>query len=146
MCASDQDRETAVAVLRDAYVDGRLDLGELRDRAGAAYCARTWDDLDRLTADLPLWTGWPGSLGGRAPVRGAVPEARRWALAPVLPAGLAWLALAAAVFAPEAFIPLVALSLLALLAVCWAIRHADRCHQRKRSAGAGRTPRTPTEA
>jgi len=40
MRASDQDRERAAAVLRDAYAVGRLDLEEFHDRAGRAYSAR----------------------------------------------------------------------------------------------------------
>lgn len=55
--ASDQDREATVAVLRDAYVAGRLNLDEVRCRAGAAYSARTWGDLRGLAADLPAGAG-----------------------------------------------------------------------------------------
>ena len=51
--ASDDDRESVVALLRDAYVAGRLDLAGIRDRAGAAYAAQTWGQLQELTADLP---------------------------------------------------------------------------------------------
>ncbi len=51
--ASDDDRESVVAMLRDAYVAGRLDLAGIRDRAGAAYAAQTWGELQELTADLP---------------------------------------------------------------------------------------------
>ena len=51
--ASDQERESVVDVLRDAYADGRLTLDEFDERTSAAYAARTWADLRELTADLP---------------------------------------------------------------------------------------------
>lgn len=51
--ASDQERESVVDVLRDAFTDGRLTLEEFEDRTSAAYAARTWADLRELTADLP---------------------------------------------------------------------------------------------
>jgi len=51
--ASDQERESVVDVLRDAFTDGRLTLDEFEDRTSAAYAAKTWTDLRELTADLP---------------------------------------------------------------------------------------------
>jgi Domain of unknown function (DUF1707) len=51
--ASDQERESVVAVLRDAFTDGRLTFEEFEERTAAAYAARTWADLRELTADLP---------------------------------------------------------------------------------------------
>jgi Domain of unknown function (DUF1707) len=58
--ATDQDREDAVRLLCQACAVARLDLGDTCDRAAAAYSARTWGDLRRLTADLPL----PSALAG----------------------------------------------------------------------------------
>jgi len=52
--ASDQERESVVDVLRDAYTDGRLTLEEFDERTSAAYCSKTWADLRELTADLPV--------------------------------------------------------------------------------------------
>jgi Domain of unknown function (DUF1707) len=52
--ASDQDRESVVTVLRQAYSEGRLSLDEFDERISAAYAARTWGDLRALTADLPV--------------------------------------------------------------------------------------------
>ena len=69
MRASDQDREDAVAILCDAFAVGRLNLADICDRAGAAYSARTWGDLRRLTADLPsqgVTAIRPGSIEGRS--------------------------------------------------------------------------------
>ena len=52
--ASDQERESVVDVLRDAYTDGRLTLEEFDERTSAAYASKTWADLRELTADLPV--------------------------------------------------------------------------------------------
>lgn len=54
--ASDAERELVVARLRDACAEGRLTADELAERVAAAYAARTYAELDRLTADLPRGT------------------------------------------------------------------------------------------
>ena len=54
MRASDQDRESAAELLREAYVAGRLSREELDERAAAVYSATAWGELRDLTADLPL--------------------------------------------------------------------------------------------
>jgi hypothetical protein len=51
--ASDAEREAVVERLRVATVEGRLTLGELTERTGAAYTATTRGDLVPITADLP---------------------------------------------------------------------------------------------
>jgi hypothetical protein len=51
--ASDSDRESVVEILREAYTEGRLDLGEFDERTTSAYAARTWAQLRELTRDLP---------------------------------------------------------------------------------------------
>jgi Domain of unknown function (DUF1707)/Cell wall-active antibiotics response 4TMS YvqF len=51
--ASDAERETTVALLRRHAVDGRLTLEEFAERMSLAYEAKTRDDLDELTRDLP---------------------------------------------------------------------------------------------
>jgi hypothetical protein len=51
--ASDAERETAMARLRDGAGEGRLTFEELADRLQDAGDARTRADLERLTADLP---------------------------------------------------------------------------------------------
>lgn len=51
--ASDADRDRVVDRLRDAAAEGRLDLTEFEERMGAAYAARTYGELEPLTADLP---------------------------------------------------------------------------------------------
>ena len=52
--ASDQERQSVVDVLRDAFTDGRLTLDEFEERMAAAYAAKTWTDLRQLTGDLPV--------------------------------------------------------------------------------------------
>jgi DUF1707 SHOCT-like domain len=73
--ASDQERESVVDVLRDAYTDGRLTLEEFDERTSAAYASKTWADLRELTADLPV-----------EPVLGAdLPQRRQPAAQQVVP-------------------------------------------------------------
>ena len=52
--ASDQERESFVDVLRDAFTEGRLTADELEERTAAAYAAKTRDQLRELTIDLPV--------------------------------------------------------------------------------------------
>jgi len=51
--ASDQERESVVDVLRDAFTDGRLTFDEFEERTASAYAAKTWTQLRELTSDLP---------------------------------------------------------------------------------------------
>ena len=51
--ASDAERERAVELMRRGSVDGRLTLEEFAQRMSAAYEARTREELDELTRDLP---------------------------------------------------------------------------------------------
>jgi hypothetical protein len=53
MKASDADRDAVVAALSEHFQAGRLTTEELEDRTGRALTARTLDQLDELTADLP---------------------------------------------------------------------------------------------
>ena len=53
MRVSDADRDAAAGVLNAAFAEGRLTAGEHGQRVEAAYAARTWQQLHRLTADLP---------------------------------------------------------------------------------------------
>jgi len=50
---SDVDRERVAEALRDAAADGRLTLTELEERLDSTYSARTYGDLQPITADLP---------------------------------------------------------------------------------------------
>jgi hypothetical protein len=101
--ASDHDRETAVALLKAHYADGRLSEGELAWRTEAAYRAEGMLQLARLTSDLP------------APPR---PQRRR--RPPYAAIGILCLALAAwlIMVPPEVTVALVLVfSVLAMLAV-----------------------------
>lgn len=49
----DADRERAAEVLREAAAQGRISLEELDERLEQAWTARTYADLEPLTADLP---------------------------------------------------------------------------------------------
>jgi len=51
--ASHADRERVVEVLKDAFVQGRLNKGELDARVGQAFASRTCAELAALTADIP---------------------------------------------------------------------------------------------
>lgn len=52
--ASDQDRQSAVELLSEAYAVGRLSREEFDECVTAAYSAKTCGELWDLTADLPL--------------------------------------------------------------------------------------------
>src|SRR5581483_10638791 len=51
--ASDEQRDRAVAEIREHFAAGRLTDEELSDRVQAAYSARTEGELNALMADLP---------------------------------------------------------------------------------------------
>jgi hypothetical protein len=78
--ASDQERESVVDVLRDAYTDGRLTLEEFDERTSAAYASKTWADLRELTSDLPVEPVLGADLPQRQP--GSQPAAQH-AVSPV---------------------------------------------------------------
>jgi Domain of unknown function (DUF1707) len=63
MRASDADRDQVLATLSEAFQAGRLTSEELEDRTSRALTARTLNDLDGLTADLP-----PAAANQPAPV------------------------------------------------------------------------------
>jgi hypothetical protein len=51
--ASDAEREQTVELLRRHAVDGRMTLEEFAERMSLAFDAKTRDELDELTRDLP---------------------------------------------------------------------------------------------
>lgn len=53
MRAGDNDREQIAEQLRAAHAEGRLDLAEYDQRLQQAWAARTYAELEALTADLP---------------------------------------------------------------------------------------------
>jgi hypothetical protein len=75
---SDQDRQSAVEWLSEAYAVGRLNREELDERVTAAYSAKTYGELRDLTGDLPrqpVRTGLPSETvaSHRAPQRASRP-------------------------------------------------------------------------
>jgi Flp pilus assembly protein TadB len=114
--AADADRERVAERLRRASVEGRLLTEELEQRLEAALRARTYGELDALTADLPsarvLARRAPRALGAGVP---ALVLALAVALALVLAAVVVlvvtgviagwclWLALAWWFFGPRRF-------------------------------------------
>lgn len=54
MRASRGDRERAIDMLKAAFVQDRLTKDELDARVGQALAARTYADLDSVTADIPI--------------------------------------------------------------------------------------------
>lgn len=53
MRACDADRERAVDLIKDAFIEGQLTPDELGERVGSALVARTQADLAKVTADIP---------------------------------------------------------------------------------------------
>jgi len=67
---SDAERERTVRTLGEHHAVGRLTYDEFVERMDLAYDARTYEQLDVLTADLP-----------EAPAVPAQPQKRRWLVA-----------------------------------------------------------------
>jgi hypothetical protein len=108
--ASDQERQSVVDVLRDAFTDGRLTLDEFEERMAAAYAAKTWTDLRQLTGDLPVEPLLGTDLSLRPPfvppqamAPAALPSRRRPArpLGRLLPVVFIWILIAAAAGSPD---------------------------------------------
>jgi hypothetical protein len=74
--ASDADRERVADVLRDALVEGRLQLTEFESRLEETHAARTHGELEQVVHDLPVAQGAvvPRSerIGGTPTSRNAV--------------------------------------------------------------------------
>jgi len=57
--ASDHDRDRTARLLSEHHAAGRLDAEEFADRLDRVFTAKTVDDLDELTADLPAIDLYP---------------------------------------------------------------------------------------
>ncbi len=81
--ASDADREQAAAVLQAAAADGRLPSAELDQRLGAAYNARSKDELAAIVEDLrpALWPGGSPPTARDASVLAGLARSGRWVVA-----------------------------------------------------------------
>ncbi|HYZ54320.1 MAG TPA: DUF1707 domain-containing protein [Streptosporangiaceae bacterium] len=96
--ASDAERDSAAAQLREHFVQGRLTLDELKGRLDTALTAKTRRQLDTVLADLP-----PHAQRSRVPqpVQPAFPG-RYAALAVLIIVMAVWL-LAAAWFSQHGY-------------------------------------------
>src|SRR5215471_472443 len=84
--ASDAEREQTVAHLRDAAAEGRLTLDEFSQRVETAYAAKTHDELEALTVDLPASTAAVPASRGRPrsftiSIFGGIDRKGRWRVA-----------------------------------------------------------------
>ena len=82
--ASDAEREQTVELLRRHTVDGRLTLEEFAQRVDSVYAARTREELEELTRDVPADSQAMEPRGQRRPKRftgvafGSVERKGRW--------------------------------------------------------------------
>ncbi|WP_445168825.1 DUF1707 SHOCT-like domain-containing protein [Mycolicibacterium sp. Dal123E01] len=65
--AADADRIQVAQLLTDAAAKGRLPLNEYEQRLAKAYAAQTYEELDRLTEDLPEAADSPNRRGASKP-------------------------------------------------------------------------------
>ena len=54
MLASPADRDRAIGLLQESFIEGRLARDEFEQRIGQALVSRDFRELLRLTADLPV--------------------------------------------------------------------------------------------
>jgi hypothetical protein len=99
MKASDADRDQVLAVLSESFQAGRLTSEELEDRTGRALSARTLDELEALTADLPR----VGPAGPDEPAAAGRPVGPGIARLPVLVVVVAVAVVAGVVLGTTAF-------------------------------------------
>jgi hypothetical protein len=73
--AAHADREQVIAVLKAAFVQGRLTKDELEVRAGQTFAAKTYAELATLTADIPaIPVGLPPVPTGLPAVPAGLPD------------------------------------------------------------------------
>ena len=121
--ASDADREAIAERLRHATAEGRLLAEELEDRLESVFTARTYGELDRVTADLPP----------KPPERRRQPTFSHWLvpavlIAVVLPVAIAVVVAAAVFLLTGAF----TVWLVWLVAGWWFFGHRRRYYPRRR--------------
>jgi hypothetical protein len=82
--ATDAERDVAMALLREASVDGRLTVEDLADRAEMVHVARTRDELAEATAGLerPLPAAPSGEVDRQRALLSSITRKGRWRLAP----------------------------------------------------------------
>ncbi|HEX5618341.1 MAG TPA: DUF1707 domain-containing protein [Solirubrobacteraceae bacterium] len=81
--ATDAERDTALALLREASVDGRLTVEDLAERAELVHAARTREDLAAATSGLERAPAPPaGDIDRQRALLSSVRREGRWRLAP----------------------------------------------------------------
>jgi hypothetical protein len=81
--ATDAERDVALALLREASVDGRLTLEDLAERAEMVHVARTRDDLATATAGLERALTTPsGEVESQRALLSSLTREGRWRLSP----------------------------------------------------------------
>jgi hypothetical protein len=65
--AADADREAVATTLGEHMAAGRLTVAEYDERLARVYAAKTYGELDELTADLPATTPSPAPVATGAP-------------------------------------------------------------------------------
>jgi hypothetical protein len=156
MRVSRADRERAVDVLKAAFVHERLTEDEFSDRVGRALVARTYADLDALTADIPARLDLAPSRGSvAAPVRRPGSPARNRSAVRAVKIGASGVAavtvamsVAVAVLGNPGAAVVVAVFFLFLAAVAAGligsvIVAAVKLESRQRNRSRGNTPRRP---
>ena len=73
--AADADRAAVAELLGSHMSSGRLTVAEYDDRLARAYAARTYGELDELTADLPAV---PAPAADAPPPADRAPDAGPW--------------------------------------------------------------------
>lgn len=145
MRASDQDRESAAEMLREAYAVGRLSREEFDERTDAAYSARTWGELRDLTSDIPLLAAGASLPSDTVASRGMPRRGSRrsgqtiWTFMVVLAAALTGLVSPAVARVAAVLVPLALLLPFVLPGASLALRHP----RRTRSARPGSKPPAP---
>ncbi len=82
LLASDADRDIALALLREASVDGRLTIEDLAERAELVHSARTRDDVAAATAGLAAAAVVDQAEQRSRTVLSSLVREGRWTLAP----------------------------------------------------------------
>lgn len=128
-------------MLKAAFVQGRLTKAELDTRAGQAFAARTYADLDALTADMPagLADAVPAGRAARARTRPPMNNAAKAGICVTIAVAVAVIvSIPTGGAALALFVPFYFMALLAAGAQMLASRHE------KRSRG-GQLPPRPTQ-
>lgn len=135
--ASDADRDAVIERLRAATAEGRLDAEELDERLDAALRARTYGELERLVADLPMSDALPWRRR-----RAQVVPAARSTLAAAFP-----ILVTAAVVTAVVVAVAVAAAWWAVWVLVWFFMCGRRgCSTRRLGAGSQRYRRTSAHA